>query len=193
VPQQPQAITDALRRYEAGDRAASREIFAFAYPILTRYALRVLRGSPLVVADEDDIANTSLQALFCNLDGDLWPRSGDDLTRLLFTVAWRKINDRRKRAGYQHGEVAAGGSQVGERADPVTPPDLVELADEVRASKAALARHDPLLVRILEGQLAEQTNEQIAAALGVSLATVKRKIQRIRAVLCQGQDDASGA
>ena len=116
---------------------------------------------------------------------------------MLLTVAWRKINDRRKHAASKHGDFAAGGDQnhaaMSLLADGRMPLDLAELADEIRKSKAALARHDPVLVRILEGQLEERPNAEIASSIGISLATVKRKIQRIREILREEGFDGRGA
>ncbi len=189
-------VSEAIDRFKAGDKNASNEIWQFAFPVVLRYARGVMRGQPRTATDEEDVALSSLASLFRGMNDRRFPRleRGEDLLRIVFTIAWRKAKDHRGRASNRHGDIAEGGPEASPLStvagDEPSAESVAEMGEAIQRIHALLCRKDPLLVRIAELLIGDCTIVEIAEQIGRSVSTVKRKIERIESTLREEWNDA---
>jgi DNA-directed RNA polymerase specialized sigma24 family protein len=182
------SVTVLLGRLRGGDAAASADatarLWGRYFGALVRLARTRLPGTARRAADEEDIALSALDS-FCRGEAagrfpDLEGR--DDLWRLLATITLRKVRDaieyegRKKRGSGRPGDAAVALDELFAR-DP---------SPEVAAQFADLLSHligrldDGVMRRLAVLKLEGHTEEEMAAALGVSPRTVRRKLDLIR-------------
>ena len=113
--------------------------------------------------------------------------------KLLLTITLRKANAELKR---QFAQKCGGGRVVGESVfgpaeDLSSPPGLAQVPDDqlrpdlavmmdAQCQKLIDRLKDEMLQRIALGKLEGYTNQELAVQLSCSVATIERKLQRIR-------------
>jgi len=189
------SVTEWLIRVRASDPVAEQRIWERYFHRLVRQARRYLHDRVRRAADEEDVALNAMFRFFQSIRAGAFPdlRDRDGLWRLLLALAERQAGDlakherRQKRGGGQvRGDSALAGASSGAGgfgavADPaLTPATAAQLTEAWRRRLQQLEAHDPLYRRIAELRMAGHTNEEIAAAIGKSVATVERKLNNIR-------------
>jgi DNA-directed RNA polymerase specialized sigma24 family protein len=182
------SVTLWLGRLRAGDAAASADaiqrLWARYFSALVRLARARLPRAARRAADEEDIALSALDS-FCR--GEAAGRFAaledrDDLWRILVTITLRKVCDaiahenRDKRGAGWTGAAASALDELLTR-EP-SPEVAAQLADQVDHLVGRLG--DDLLRRLALLKIQGHTEEEIAAELGVSPRTVRRKLGLIR-------------
>jgi DNA-directed RNA polymerase specialized sigma24 family protein len=182
------SVTLLLGRLRGGDPAASADatarLWGRYFGALMRLARTRLPGAVRRAADEEDIALSALDSFCRGEAAGRFPtlEGRDDLWRLLATITLRKVRDaiehewRKKRGAGRAGGDATVLDELFTR-DP---------SPEVAAQFADLLGHliglldDDVMRRLAELKLLGHTEEEMAAALGVSPRTVRRKLDLIR-------------
>lgn len=190
----PDDITQWIAQAHHGDEEAAAGIWDAYFLKLVSYARRKLSSMPTRAADEEDVALSALNSFFRGAkDGRFEPQDHDELWKLLATITVRKATAQlRKHYAAKRGGGNVRGESVFMKPDgrddgfginnvfddkhlpqmsidlAVTCEEMLEKLDDETQRRIALMR--------LEGH----GNENIANALDVSLATVKRKLKRIR-------------
>jgi DNA-directed RNA polymerase specialized sigma24 family protein len=176
------SITRCIHDLECGQRReqATRELFDRFFGDLARHALKRLRLLQVTRAaiDEEDVAERAFTKVCRGIEsGHLRLNSRVDLRRLLLAAAAREAIDQFRR-GRREGR-GVDGEVLPQVPDATLPPDLIVLAEEAcRHLLAMLGEHD--LQWVARWKLIGYTNEEIRMALGCSLASVERKLDRIR-------------
>jgi DNA-directed RNA polymerase specialized sigma24 family protein len=189
------SVTYWISQLQAGEQAAFQELWERYSQRLVGLARKRLRGAPCAAADEEDVALSAFDSFFRRAQEGHFPQLLDrnDLWQLLVLIAGRKASkltkhERRQRRGggrVHHASALVGGDgsangplfadMISREPDPALAAQLVEeyqrLLDELG---------DDALRSIAELKLEGYTNEEIAAQLGRSLATVERKLRLIR-------------
>jgi RNA polymerase sigma factor (sigma-70 family) len=188
------SIVDLLLQLRAGDGDAAHQLWDRFFANLCMVARGHLPRATKI-ADEEDIALSAFASVCKRLQRGDYPdlRQRDDFWRLLVTVTERKAfgllrsEQRHKRGGGKlRGESVFGGLDQSSppgidaiaSAEP-TPLFVVEMAETVRRMFAALDEQSQRIVLLrLEGE----RNEDIAQMLGRSVATVERKLKKVRTI-----------
>lgn len=200
------SVGDWLKRLQAGDSDASRRLWADYFDRLAAVARRTLRGRPRRSADEEDMALSALYTFCARVrDGRLAPPdSSARLWALLVVITQRKALDYVKK---QNAQKAGGGRVKGESALPrgaggeamgfdqvpgsqPTPESVARLLEGARRLLDSLGSPDLKMVALWK--LERYTNDEIAAKLGRSRATVERKLRLIRRIW-EGEADATAS
>jgi DNA-directed RNA polymerase specialized sigma24 family protein len=160
------------------------------YRRLVGLARARLAGLPRPAADEEDVALSAFDSFCRGAENGRFPRLADrdDLWQVLVVITARKAADlrqheqRQKRGGGR--ENVAIGDVVGR--EP-TPAFAAEVAEECRRLLDSLP--EETLRKLALGKLEGHTNPELAARLGCSLATVERKLARIRHIWKRRRDE----
>jgi DNA-directed RNA polymerase specialized sigma24 family protein len=180
---------------KAGDDGeATRRLWERYFAQLARLAYARLRAAPRGPTDGEDVALSAFDSFFRGAAAGRFVRleDRDDLWKILTTIASRKAaNQRRKEYRLKRGggRVAAGPEIVDDESgdgDPLarivsrepTPEFAAAVTDELRCLFELLA--DDSLRSVARLRMEGYTNEQIAAALDISLRSVERKLALIR-------------
>jgi RNA polymerase sigma-70 factor (ECF subfamily) len=166
---EPDMSPSLLERIAAGDAGAVEEFVQRHGSAVWGLARRFCRNAQ----DAEDATQDILL--------DIWksaerfdPRAGSDLTFAL-TIARRRLIDRTRRAGRRPAPELLADQEVAAAQTANT----LEVGDEVARAKAALAELRPEQRQVLELALAEgRTHQEIAAAVGIPLGTVKSHARR---------------
>jgi RNA polymerase sigma factor (sigma-70 family) len=206
----PLATTGSVSRFIAGlkdgEHEAAAALWERYFGRLVRLARRQLGDVPRRVADEEDVALSVMDSLCEGARRGRFKRLSDreDLWKLLVVITKQKTvdlvrhNTRRKRGeGQVRGESAF--LQAGEDGEPAgldqfvgdepTPEFLAALGEQHRRLLDDLP--DETLRRVALWKMESYTNEEIAEKLGVALATVERKVKRIREKWLRETDEAT--
>ena len=185
-----------IQRLQNGDDRAPEIIWQKYFEKLVRLARRRLGELPKRAVDEEDVALSAMNSLFCGAQDGRFPKldDRDDLWKILVTITARKAikQQRRHLADKRGGGKVHGESIFGRRSD--NPDDLVgidqvlgreptpELADQVSESCQRLIEllNDETLEQIAFHKLEGYTNDEIAEKLDCATRTVERKLERIR-------------
>src|SRR5262245_59845155 len=187
-------VTRWLRQLQGGDRSAAQRLWQRYFARLVGLARDRLRAAPRRAADEEDVALSAFDSFCRAAEQGRFPRldDRDDLWQILVMITVRKAADlteherRQKRGG---GTVVSASALQGSDADAVfaelssrepDPAFAAEVAETCRTLLDALG--DDSLRDIARAKMEGQTNEEIAAGLGVSLPTVERKLRGIRSI-----------
>lgn len=189
------SISRLFADLKAGRKEAADELWTLYFDRLVQVAKRRLTGVPKRVADEEDVAVSVFKSLCAGADRGRFAAHvrRDDLWRLLLHLTRQKAADyvreqtRQKRGGgevrgdsvfRQAGDNSAAGDMAQFAIDEPTPEYLVMMNEE-HARLLELLPDDALrdvAIRRMEGD----SNEEIAAALNVSVRSVERKLKLIR-------------
>jgi RNA polymerase sigma-70 factor, ECF subfamily len=184
VRAQPEAET--VRRAQRGERDALAQLFGEHLPTVHRFAMRMCR-------DEDrarDVAQESLLTALKSLDGY---RGEASFSTWLFTIARSHCGKTRRRAEREpvHDEPEAALDRM-RSGDPAPDAQVAhgELSDAVERGLDALdpSEREVILLRDVEGLAARDA----ARVLDISVAALKSRLHRARAVLREHVRDAVG-
>jgi DNA-directed RNA polymerase specialized sigma24 family protein len=170
---------DALR---GGEPDAAQRLWEAYYRRLVGLAHKNLGAAPRGPADSEDVVLSALDSFYRGVAGGRFPKLADrdDLWQVLVMLTVRKAGNAvrkefaQKRGGGQNGHQLPPDAA----ADGPTPDEAAELMDELRNRLASLG--DPELQALAVAKMEGQTNAEIAARTGWSLAKVERKLARIR-------------
>lgn len=165
------AMTETLLdRIAAGESAAVEELQRRYAGAVWGLARRFCRNA----ADAEDATQEILVEVWRNADR-FDPAAGSELT-FLMTIARRRLIDRTRREGRRLP------AETGHEADELAAarePDRVEEGDEVQRAQQALQQLRPEQRRVLQLSLGEgRTHQEISAAIGIPLGTVKSHARR---------------
>ena len=186
------SVVSWLARLREGDAGAAQHLWEQYFARMVGLARKRLRGARRREADEEDVALSAFDS-FCRgaAQGRL-PQLADrdDLWRLLVVITARKAlhllarQGRLKRGGGKlRGESAlldaaeGGGIEAVVGHEP-TPEFAAQVAEEYQRLISQLGDEQQRAIAVwkMEGH----TNEEIAARLGIALATVERRLRLIR-------------
>jgi DNA-directed RNA polymerase specialized sigma24 family protein len=190
------SVTNWLRQVEAGDSAATQQLWARYIDRLVRLARGRLHAAPRRAADEEDVALSAFDSFFRGFARGQFPKlhDRDNLWALLVRITERKAQDlvrherTQKRGG---GRVAAeatppssGDCSEGER--PIdrivgrepTPAFAAQVAEEFRRLLDRLG--DGELQQIAIWKMEGYANAEIAAKVACAVPTVERRLRLIR-------------
>ena len=181
-------VTRWILDMQAGDRLAVQKLWEAYFRRLVGVARKKLGDLPRRATDEEDIALSAFDSLVRGAEQGRFPRleDRDDLWQLLVVIASRKAIDlavhegRDKRDWHRAGaDAEANGTLVrdlvGREPDPAF---AAELAETCRCLLERLP--DDELRQIALSKMEGYTNEEVGVRLGVSLATVERRLALIR-------------
>lgn len=188
-----------LKRFLDGDQAAAQPLWDQYYAPLMQVARRKMGHRPCRTTDEEDVALSAFHSFCRAATAGRFPQLEDreDLWRLLVTITHRKVVGamRRQFAQKRGGGVVRGESyfQPGPSSD--SPSEnvfgLASVPDE-QLTPAVLAMmqeacegllnslEDDTLRQVALRKLEGLSNEEAARDLGCSVATIERKLSRIR-------------
>jgi DNA-directed RNA polymerase specialized sigma24 family protein len=183
----PGSVTHWLNELRTGDSVAARKLWEQYFQRLAELARRRLRDLPRGAADEEDVALSAFDSFCRGAEQGRFPRLNDrdDLWQMLFILTQRKAIDLIQHEGRARrdwrkvepadAERSPGADLVGREPDPAF---AALVAEECQRLLGALGDDGLrlLAVRKMEGH----TNEEIAALLNCSLATVERRLRLIR-------------
>jgi DNA-directed RNA polymerase specialized sigma24 family protein len=184
-----------LGRLKAGDRAAVQEIWERYFHRLVGLARKKLGNLPRTASDEEDVALSAFASFCRRAEQGCFPRLDDrhDLWQVLVLLTVRKAHNlkdyegrdkrdwRRNVSENEHAGSAAEVEEpllarlIGREPDPAF---AAAVAEQYRDLLGKLP--DAELRVIAQRKLEGFANEEIAAQLDYSLATVERRLQLIR-------------
>jgi DNA-directed RNA polymerase specialized sigma24 family protein len=181
------SISVWLDRLKGGDPKATEALWQRFYRHLVEQARQRLRGLPSRSADEEDVALSAFDSFFRGVQAGRFPRLDDrhDLWQVLLMLlankaaSLRRYERRHKRGGGRVVPASALEGALGEVRDDAPSPQLAaQVAEECRRLLDLLG--DEELRATALAKLEGYSNEEIAARLGRSLATVERRLRLIR-------------
>ena len=188
------SITLWLEKLAGGDQDATRRIWEQYYERLLHVARHRLGRSPRRVADEEDVVLSAFNSFCAGVAAGRFPhlRDRDDLWRLLLTITARKAVSllRWQHCRRRGGRAVRGDSAFGKQASDRTAGIDEVLGGEPTPELAAVMTEEfGRLIDLLDDaslrliavlKLEAYTNEEIARSLDCCVATVERKLARIR-------------
>lgn len=189
-------ITLWIAKSRDADEQAAQAIWEEYFERLTSYARRKLSSMPRRSTDEEDIAVSAMNSFFQGMKkGRFLPSDRDELWRLLTTITVRKATaELRKHYAQKRGRGVVRGESVFEAMAPDADHfGINEVMGEnnlgMMSEKLSLTctemldqLQDEPLRSIATLRLEGFSSQEIAEKLGVSLATIKRKLARIREI-----------
>jgi DNA-directed RNA polymerase specialized sigma24 family protein len=180
-----------IQQLRDGDARAAQKIWEGYFHRLVGLARVKLRALPKRHADEEDVALSAFDSFFRGVEQGRFPQldDRDDLWQILLMITERKAIDLAQHEGRQKRDwrrlqatsgtdsAASSGLSALEGHEP-DPAFATEVAEQCEQLLRLLADDDlrTIAIRKMEGF----TNEEIAAELGCSLATVERRLRLIR-------------
>jgi DNA-directed RNA polymerase specialized sigma24 family protein len=195
-----------FRDLEDGNSVAADQFWNALSARVERFAAKKLSPADRKMANEEDITLSVFKSVMLRAERGEFQRvqSYDELWSLLLTITKRKVlnhlrNGRRlKRGGGRvlgeadlapdNHDSSFGGQGLSDVAGDDLDPQLEVLAAE-SIDELINSLKDPELEKVVELKFAGHSNEQIAAELNRSLATVERKLKMIRTIWAK-QDNA---
>jgi DNA-directed RNA polymerase specialized sigma24 family protein len=182
------SVTVWLGDLRRGGDAASQRLWERYFRRLVGLARKHLRGVPCGMADGEDAALNAFNSFLAGVARGRFPQlhDRDDLWRLLVVLTVRKATGQRRHEGrIKRGGPAgaAAGRTLDSQLDRLTdaepdPALAVLLAEECRGRLEGLG--DETLRRVAELRMAGYSVVEVAQRLGVTKATVDRKLAVIR-------------
>jgi DNA-directed RNA polymerase specialized sigma24 family protein len=183
-------VTHWLRLLRAGEREVVQQLWQRYHRSLVVLARQKLGDLPRAAADEEDVALSAFDSFIRRAQGGRFPQLEDrhDLWQLLIVITTRKARDLAEHEGrdkrdWRRVQAEADGEEdgalirslIGREPDPAF---AAQVAEECQRLMALLP--DPDLRRVALFKLEGHTNEEIAAQVERSLATVERWLNLIR-------------
>jgi RNA polymerase sigma factor (sigma-70 family) len=187
------SITHWIAELESGGSQATHALWERYFPQLVKMARQKLADSPCRVADEEDVALSAMDSFFDAARQGRFPNlmDRDDLWRLLLRMTVRKVVDlkrhetrQRRGGGRVYSGDDGGGSESddgvfsGLIADTPTPEFAAIMAEEFQQRLGELTK--PGQQELVLAKMQGFTNQEIAQQLGISIATVERRLRLIR-------------
>jgi DNA-directed RNA polymerase specialized sigma24 family protein len=184
------SVTRWLGPLQVGDPAAAQKLWERYFQRLVALARKKLPGGTRQAADEEDVALSAFDSFCRHAERGRFPQLADreDLWRLLVALTTRKaahlVRDqgRQKRGGRTRPVPLAGGAEeilLEEILSREPSPEFaVQMAEEYRRLLALL--DDAELEAVALWKMEGYTTEEVAAKLGKSPHSVKRKLRLIR-------------
>jgi DNA-directed RNA polymerase specialized sigma24 family protein len=185
-----------LRRLSQGDLQAVEVIWRTYFDRVVALARHKLGSTPRREFDEEDVALSAMNSFFQRAaDGQFSELNDrDNLWKLLVAITAGKIRDQRRRGTAQkRGGGKVRGESVFVQADgqgqvsieqvlveEPSPSTMAELMETYPRKLDCLA--DPVLRDIAVQKMEGYTNDEISRRTGRSVATIERKLQRIRKI-----------
>jgi DNA-directed RNA polymerase specialized sigma24 family protein len=199
----PGSISVWLEQLKAGERDALGPLWQRYFARLAGLVRDRLRGRPPRAADEEDVALSAFDSFCRGAERGRFPRleDRDDLWQVLLLLARQKAADllrdegRQKRGGgnvvplsaLAGGDASSAEGVFAELFGPEpTPAFAAEMAEGCRRLLEALGEGGLRTVAV--AKLEGYTNEEIATRLDCSVATVERKLKRIRTLWSRETD-----
>ena len=191
-----ESITAWIAQLQQGDEEAARRLWDHFFHRLLEVANRRLKHARATDYDEEDIALSALKSFCLGVRQGRFPHlhDRDDLWRLLFVITSRKVADRfafQRRAKrdttreVHHDPANADHETVSSwfvSGEP-NPAMAAECQEQLSLLLDRLQHED--LKRVAIWKMEGYTNEDIAALMSRSLATVERKLRTIRDIWSQ--------
>lgn len=179
-------VSDWLGALKTGDSSAAAELWGRIEPRLLSLARRRLGTAPRATYDEEDLANSVLNAFCQGARAGRFERmqSRDDLWRLLSTILSRKASNRRRYHGAREecGESRLGPLVAGAGLDLMADLREEEWVETLSVEcEELVARLEPKLRTVALMKLEGLSNEEIAQRIGRAPRSVTRYIELIRA------------
>jgi DNA-directed RNA polymerase specialized sigma24 family protein len=190
-------VTSWLGRLQAGDTLAAQALWDRYFPLLVRLARSRLGGIPCRTADEEDVALSGFASFVRGAEAGRFPQLAErtELWNLLVVITARKVaalKTRQRRLRRGGGKVRGDSAFLGPSSpaeqdrqgienvigSAPTPDFAAQVAEEYQLLLAGL--EDDTLRSVAVWRLEGYTNEEIAGKLDCSVATVERKLRRIR-------------
>lgn len=189
------SITRWIAELECGSSKATQALWRRYFPQLVQMARQKLADIPRRAADEEDVALSAMDSFFQAAQQGRFPdlKDRNDLWRLLLRMTARKVVDlkrretRQRRGGGRVYPVSAGALTDADLSEPEwvslvgdtpTPEFAAIMAEEFRRRLDQLtAPHQQALAL---AKMQGYTNEEVAGQLGISVATVERRLRLIR-------------
>lgn len=194
MDQGPGSVSIWIGQLKAGDQQTFTQLWERYFAKLVGLVRGRLRALPSRAADEEDVALSAFDSFFQGIGAGRFPRleDRDDLWQVLLMLCRQKATtlkqheSRQKRGGgkIRHMSALTDGSAsaadvfaelIG--AEPAAD-FAAQVAEECQRLLASLP--DERLRKIALAKMEGYSNEEIAALSECSLATVERKLQRIR-------------
>jgi DNA-directed RNA polymerase specialized sigma24 family protein len=193
------SVSRWIQELKCGDEDAAKNLWERYFKRITGLARKRLSSQPQRVMDEEDVAQSVFRSFCLGAPQGEFPEliDRDDLWPLLARITNRKaVNqirwaNREKRGGGKirgdsvltpAGESEQGGFDDIAHDDP-TPDFVVSMAEECRLILNSLP--DDTYRFVVWSRLEGRTNEEIANLLGVTMRSIERKMQLIRASLAR--------
>lgn len=181
------SVSSWLEAFRSGDRDAADQLWQRYYENLVRASRARLGSRALQSSDEEDIAAFAFERCLNGLQEGRFPNLLDrhDLWRVLLHIAAQRVQElhrterRLKRFPPTNGAKDDPYVELDELIGNTPSPDLVVASTE-SMGKLLEALDDGVLRETAVLKLEGLSNPQIARRLGCSLATVERKLKRIR-------------
>jgi DNA-directed RNA polymerase specialized sigma24 family protein len=190
----PGSVSLWLGQLKAGDREAFRQLWGRYFVQLVELVRKRMRSGPACLADEEDVALSAFNSFYEGIGRGRFPRleDRDDLWQVLLLLTRQKAvnvlhhETRQKRGAgkVRHLSALAGeGSSAAEVFAKIIGSEpaadfAAEVADECRRLLDMLG--DERLRELALCKMEGYSNEEIAARMQCSLATVERKLKLIR-------------
>jgi RNA polymerase sigma factor (sigma-70 family) len=189
------SITRWIAELECGSSQATQALWERYFPQLVQLARQKLVDSPRQMADEEDVALSAMDSFFHAAQQGRFPNLMDrnDLWRLLLRMTARKVVDLKRRESRQRrggGRVLSASNLKTEDSKPVdwalsrivadtpTPEFAAIMAEQCRLRLDQLT--GPGQKALALAKMQGYTNQEVAQQLGVSVATVERRLRLIR-------------
>jgi DNA-directed RNA polymerase specialized sigma24 family protein len=189
------SISRWLDQLRGKDELAAARLWEHYFQQLVELARAKLRGAPLRVADEEDVALSAFDSLCRGVETGRFPQllDRDSLWRLLVVITARKAAHLKRDAARQK---RGGGASPAAGAEP----DLEQLLDAGPTPEFAAQMAEEsgrLLDRLGDAELRSvalwkmegYSNDEIAGRLACGLRSVGRKLRIIRAIWAQEVGD----
>jgi DNA-directed RNA polymerase specialized sigma24 family protein len=184
----PGSISGWISPLQAGDPTAAQKLWETYFHRLVALARQRLRALPRRAVDEEDVALSAFDSFCRGAALGRFPRldDRDDLWQVLLVLTQRKAADvlehegRSKRDWRRLAPAGVGEPPplAGLAAAEPDPAFAAQLADDCRHLLERLG--DDELRAIAVHKMEGHSNEEVAALLGCSLATVERRLRLIR-------------
>ena len=188
------SVTHWIGELQRGNREAAQHLWETYFERLVQLAGHKLRGRPLRVADQEDVALSAVRSEFRGIEAGRYPclADRDDLWRLLMVITAHKVlrmvrsEGRQKHGGNRtiltQGDVPEGEDAAIEQilSRKPTPEFAAEVAEQCQRLLDDLPDED--LRRIAVWKMEGHSNEEIAAELQCATRTIERKLRLVRSI-----------
>jgi DNA-directed RNA polymerase specialized sigma24 family protein len=183
-PSDSDSVSGWIRDLKAGDHAAAAELWKRYFGRLVGLARKMLQAVPKAVSDEEDVALSAFKSLCLGAERGQFDQLADreNLWSLLAVITARKAYKRKVAPHGRTGTVDDVAFEELLSREP-TPADAALLAEEYRRLLDALG--DDQLRAVAVWRMEGYTNPEIAAKLKLTVRSVERKLEMIRALLEQ--------